>query len=70
MDNAPNQEVVNDTTKLIMHRLIARRIGRDPSIVQRAKASHEKSQSDSLQIRSPVSGMNSWRFLRPGSAAC
>jgi hypothetical protein len=32
-----NQEIVNDTTKLIMHRLIARLLGRDPLLVDRAR---------------------------------
>jgi hypothetical protein len=32
-----NKEYVNDTAKLIMHRLIAREIGRDPSLVGKAK---------------------------------
>jgi hypothetical protein len=35
-----NQETVNDTAKLMMHRLISRAIGRDPSLVERAKVSH------------------------------
>ena len=30
---------MNDTAKLMMHRLIARRLGRDPSLVERAKVS-------------------------------
>jgi hypothetical protein len=34
-----NQEIVNDTAKLIMHRLIARSLGRDPSLIERAKSS-------------------------------
>ena len=42
MKDAPNQEMVNDTAKLIMHRLIARRLARDPSLVERARVSHEK----------------------------
>jgi hypothetical protein len=37
-----NQETVNDTAKLIMHRLISREIGRDPSLVDRAKVSHAR----------------------------
>jgi len=37
-----NQEIVNDTAKLIMHRLIARLLVRDPSLVDRAKASLTK----------------------------
>jgi len=34
-----NQETINDTMKLIMHRLIARRLARDPSLVDRARNS-------------------------------
>jgi hypothetical protein len=34
-----NLESVNDTVKLIMHRLVARRLHRDPSIVDQARAS-------------------------------
>jgi hypothetical protein len=34
-----NLEAVNDTAKLIMHRLVARRLHHDPSIVDRARAS-------------------------------
>src|SRR5882672_5355643 len=37
-----NRETVNDTAKLIMHRLIARALVRDPSLVGRARASLEK----------------------------
>jgi hypothetical protein len=37
-----NQETVNDTAKLMMHRLISRAIGRDPSLVERAKVSHAR----------------------------
>jgi hypothetical protein len=37
-----NRETVNDTAKLIMHRLIARTLTRDPSLVGRAKASLDK----------------------------
>jgi hypothetical protein len=39
MSNQVNKERVNDTAKLIMHRLIARELGRDPSLVERAKDS-------------------------------
>lgn len=39
MDTPVNQEVVNDTAKLIMHRLIARSLGRDPSLRERARVS-------------------------------
>jgi hypothetical protein len=37
-----NQEIVNDTAKLIMHRLIARDLARDPSLVERARISHAR----------------------------
>jgi hypothetical protein len=37
-----NQETVNDTAKLIMHRLISRMLGRDPLLVDQAKASLAK----------------------------
>jgi hypothetical protein len=40
MMHAPlNQETVNDTAKLIMHRLIARSLARDPMLLDRAKVS-------------------------------
>jgi hypothetical protein len=38
MSGLVNQERVNDTAKLMMHRLVARAIGRDPSLVEKAKA--------------------------------
>ncbi|MBI5131597.1 MAG: hypothetical protein HZA66_19340 [Rhodopseudomonas palustris] len=38
-----NQEYVNDTAKLMIHRLIARAIGRDPSLVQKAQTSLDRS---------------------------
>jgi hypothetical protein len=34
-----NQEQVNDAAKLIMHRLVARSLARDPSLLDRAKVS-------------------------------
>jgi hypothetical protein len=34
-----NQESVNDTAKLLMHRIIARLLARDPSLVARARSS-------------------------------
>jgi hypothetical protein len=37
-----NKERVNDTAKLIMHRLIARELGRDPSLLDRARISQAK----------------------------
>ena len=39
MSTPPNPEDVNDAAKLIMHRLIARLLARDPSLVDRARAS-------------------------------
>jgi hypothetical protein len=38
MSGLVNRERVNDTAKLIMHRLVARAICRDPSLVEKAKA--------------------------------
>jgi hypothetical protein len=38
-----NQERVNDTAKLMMHRLIARAISRDSSLLEKAKVSLERS---------------------------
>src|SRR5258707_5883678 len=43
-----NQEIVNDTAKLIMHRLIARLLVPDPLLVDRAKVSLTK-----ISIRFP-----------------
>jgi hypothetical protein len=37
-----NRETINDTVKLIMHRLIARKLVRNPSLVARARTSLEK----------------------------
>jgi hypothetical protein len=36
-DRQPNAEVVNDRVKLLFHRLIARRLGQDPSLVVLAR---------------------------------
>jgi hypothetical protein len=38
-----NQERVNDTAKLMIHRLISRAISRDPSLVEKAKVSLDRS---------------------------
>jgi hypothetical protein len=38
MANRINQETVNDTAKLLMHRLIAREVSRDPSLIEQASA--------------------------------
>jgi hypothetical protein len=48
MQGALNQEKVNDAAKLIMHRLIARALARDASLIDRAKASLAK-----MSIRFP-----------------
>ena len=37
-----NQGVVGDTAKLIMHRLIARQIRRDPALVEKAKIANAR----------------------------
>jgi hypothetical protein len=42
MGAAPNQETVNDTAKLIMHRLVARALAQDPTLIERAKAAHAR----------------------------
>jgi hypothetical protein len=42
MDTPLNQETVNDTAKLIMHRLIARLLAREPMLIDRAKVSLAK----------------------------
>jgi hypothetical protein len=42
MNSAVNQETVNDTAKLMMHRLISREIRRNPSLVERARVSHAR----------------------------
>ncbi len=55
MNDAPNQEVVNDTAKLIMHRLIVRTLARNPSLLERAKAAHAKA-SERFSDRSFVQG--------------
>jgi hypothetical protein len=42
MDVRVNQETVNDAVKLMMHRLIARALGRDPSLLDRTRISQAK----------------------------
>lgn len=42
MHASPNRETVNDTAKLIMHRLIARRLLRDSSLIAKARQSLAK----------------------------
>jgi hypothetical protein len=42
MANLVNQEAVNDAAKLMMHRLISREIGRDPSMIERARIVHSQ----------------------------
>jgi hypothetical protein len=42
MDVRVNQETVNDAVKLMMHRLIARELGRDPSLLDRARISQAR----------------------------
>lgn len=42
---------MNDTAKLIMHRLIARAIARDPSLIERAKAVLAQARNDYSYVR-------------------
>jgi hypothetical protein len=42
MSTEVNQGVVADTAKLMMHRLIARQIRRDPTLVEKAKVAHAR----------------------------
>jgi hypothetical protein len=42
MSTEVNQAVVGDVAKLILHRLIARKIRRDPVLIQRAKVVHAR----------------------------
>lgn len=42
MNDRLNEGVVGDTAKLMMHRLIVRRLRRDPSLVEKAKAAHTR----------------------------
>src|SRR5262245_20298745 len=51
MSSQVNQERVNDTAKLIMHRLIARAIARDPSLIERAKAALAQGRSGYSYVR-------------------
>lgn len=37
-----NQETVNDFAKLIIHRLVVRKLARDPSLIEQARAAHAK----------------------------
>jgi hypothetical protein len=48
MYGPPNQEAINDIAKLIMHRLVARLLARDPLVIERAKISLAK-----ISIRFP-----------------
>ncbi len=42
MSTEVNQGIVGDIAKLMMHRLIARQIRRDPTLVERAKIAHAR----------------------------
>jgi hypothetical protein len=54
MSTKVNESEVGDTAKLMIHRLIARRIRRDPTLVDRAKAVHAR-QADQFE---------GWPFVR------
>jgi hypothetical protein len=51
---AVNAGVVGDIAKLLMHRLIVRRLRRDPAIIERAKAAHARQAEQFAE----------WRFVR------
>jgi hypothetical protein len=42
MSTEVNQGMVGDPAKLMMYRLIARRIRRDPTLVEKAKVAHAR----------------------------
>jgi hypothetical protein len=42
MSDGLNEGMVGDTAKLMMHRLIVRRLRRDPSLVEKAKVAHAR----------------------------
>src|SRR6267142_85967 len=42
MSTEVNRVVVADTAKLMMHRLIARKVRRDPTLVEKAKVAHAR----------------------------
>lgn len=54
MNDPLNEGVVGDTAKLMMHRLIVRKLRRDPTLVDKAKAAHA-SQADQF---------HGWPFVR------
>jgi len=60
-----NQEQVNDTAKLMIHRLFARAIGRDPSLIDKAKISLDRSSSEPYEGYSFVSEWSALLRLPP-----
>lgn len=42
MGDGLNEGIVGDTAKLMMHRLIARMVRRDPSLLEKAKVAHAR----------------------------
>src|SRR5260370_28843923 len=54
MSTKVNESEVGDTAKLMIHRLIARQIRRDPKLVEKAKAVHAR-QADQFE---------GWPFVR------
>ena len=54
---ALDQEAVNDTAKLMMHRLIARRLASDPSLVERARVSQRREISERFSESDVRAGM-------------
>lgn len=62
-----NREHVNDTAKLMIHRLIARAIGRDPSLIDRARLSLDRSCSQRYEGYSFVSEWHDLLRLPPSN---
>lgn len=59
MDGEVNREAVNDRAKLLMHRIVARRVSRDPSLVADAVRALSRAEA-----RDPGRGYHAeWRSL-------
>ena len=68
MKDRLNEGVVGDTAKLMMHRLIARRLRRDPTLVDKAKAAHAR-QADQFTNWPFVQEWQELLALPPGELA-
>jgi hypothetical protein len=65
-----NQEQVNDTAKLIIHRLIAQAMRRDPSLIDRAKIALDRRSSERYEGCSFVSEWSDLLRLPPSKVRC